>query len=152
MDPLKPEQTGPAVVSLALRHADLDEMRRHVASHADEEACGLLAGTRDGERCFVNQVIPVANALHSPVRYRMDPHEQLAAFNRIDESGLELVGIYHSHPNGPPGPSATDLAEAYYPEAAYLIWSRSGETWLCRAFGLRSGQFAPVALEIEPDV
>ncbi len=38
---------------------------------------------------------------------------------------LELVGIYHSHPHGPPGLSEIDVKEAYYPEVVHLVWSRT---------------------------
>lgn len=111
------------------------QMRDHVNRHLPAEACGLLAGTEDQ----VINIYPVTNILHSPVRYRMDPQEQLSAFQDIDVAGLEMLGIYHSHPNGPEIPSATDIAEAYYPEAVYLIWSLSTGEWRCRGFKIEKG-------------
>lgn len=110
------------------------EMRAHVHACLPEEACGLLGGRFDGTKATVKVVIPVENVLHSPVRFRMDPREQLQAFNRLDDLGLELVGIFHSHPTGPDAPSATDLAEFYYPGVAFLIWSPGAEGWQLRAF------------------
>jgi hypothetical protein len=74
-----------------------EEMRLDVNQHAPEEACGLLAGIKNQ----VQLVLPVANELHSPVRFRMAARDQLLAFDRIDQAGLVLLGIYHSHPNGP---------------------------------------------------
>jgi proteasome lid subunit RPN8/RPN11 len=69
-------------------------MSADVESRAPQEACGLLAGKGD----ITLEVIPITNELHSTVRFRMDPIEQLRAFQLIDDQGLELVGIYHSHP------------------------------------------------------
>lgn len=112
-----------------------EQMRSHVAAHAPEEACGLVAG-KDGH---AQRVIPVENDLHSRFRYRMAPEAQLAAFQEIEAEGLELVAIYHSHPDGPENPSITDIAEAYYPEALYLIWSRTSDEWQCRGFWIRDG-------------
>ncbi len=43
----------------------------------------------------------------------------------IRAAGLELLGIYHSHPTGENKPSARDIERAYYPEAAYFIVSRA---------------------------
>lgn len=60
------------------------------------------------------------------MRYRIDPREQLAAFRSMDEAGEELVGIYHSHPASVPYPSPTDRAEAYYPDAVYVLVSLRG--------------------------
>jgi proteasome lid subunit RPN8/RPN11 len=116
-----------------------------VEVRAPEEACGLLAGV-GGE---VLEVISVPNALHSPVRYRMDPRDQWRAFQTIEQRGWELLGIYHSHPNGPEVPSETDVSEAFYPEAAYLIWSRRSGTWSCRAFQIESGQVLPVSIDLK---
>jgi proteasome lid subunit RPN8/RPN11 len=110
-----------------------------------EEACGLLGGT--GNTVFA--VIPVTNTLRSVSRYRMEPGEQLRAFQRFEAEGTELIGIYHSHPAGPAQPSKTDIAEAYYPDAAYLIWSLDIEGWKCRAFRLADGLFQEVEIHID---
>ncbi len=117
-------------------------MQEEVSRHAPEEACGLLAG-REGRAWAV---LPVSNALHSPVRFRMDAREQLRAMTWIEGQGLELVGIYHSHPQGPPAPSATDLAEYAYPGVLYVIWFRSGQVWQARAFAIEAGAARQVGL------
>jgi proteasome lid subunit RPN8/RPN11 len=119
-------------------------MRFDIQQHTPEEACGLLAGL--GSQVIM--VLPITNELHSPIRYRMSAREQLDAFEQIDLAGLELLGIYHSHPNGPNGPSATDIAEAFYPEALYLIWSAQDRTWGCRAFRIQEGQVREVSLSV----
>jgi proteasome lid subunit RPN8/RPN11 len=105
-----------------------------INSRSSEEACGLLLGEKSHDIYQAIEVFPIKNVLHSPVRYLMHPEEQLKAFNYMDENGLELVGIYHSHPNGPDTPSKTDIDEAYYPESVYLIWSLISGEWHCRAF------------------
>ena len=94
------------------------------------------------------EIIPAANALHSPVRYRIAPEEQWAAFQRIEANGWELLAIYHSHPSGPSTPSATDIAEAFYPETAYLIWSPLQELWHCRAYTLQDGKVDEIRLSL----
>ncbi len=124
------------------------EMQSHVRGHFPEEACGLLAGTITGNEILVHSVLPVENQLHSPVRFRMEPYEQLKALNWIDEQGYTLVGIFHSHPNGPHCPSQTDLAEAFYPEAAYLIWYRDETNWACRAYRLSGGAVVEIHLHL----
>lgn len=121
----------------------LDDVRRALPN----EACGLLAGV--GEE--VRLVLPVRNEAASPVRFRMDPREQLAAFRRIEEEGLQLLGIYHSHPTGPDHLSPTDLAEAAYPEAAYLVWYPAPEGWRCRAFRLDGPRPEEIPLLLEGD-
>ena len=101
-------------------------MLEHCLTCLPEEACGMLGGAFSagpGGPAIAQVALPVTNALHSPVRFRMDPHEQLKAFNRLDEQGLDLVAIFHSHPTGPEHPSLTDLAEFAYPGVFSLILS-----------------------------
>jgi proteasome lid subunit RPN8/RPN11 len=119
-----------------------EAMHQDVRQRTPQEACGLVAGKQGRAR----MVIPITNSLQSPVRYHMDPQEQLAAFNLLDEKELDVLAIYHSHPSGPAGPSATDIAEAYYPQAIYLIWWRQGEAWRCCGYLIRQGQVREVPL------
>lgn len=128
---------------LVLRAEHWSQMRVHVEEEAPLEACGLLAGS--GEQ--VEAVLPVPNRLSSPTRFLMEPVEQLKAFEWIDERGLELLGIYHSHPSGPRGMSETDIAEAAYP-VVHMIWSPLGGAWEPRGFRLLDGRVEQVSLEV----
>ncbi len=51
-------------------------------------------------------------------------------------AGLDLLGIYHSHPNGKNEPSQRDIERAYYPDAAYFVVSplAAGSRTLCEPF------------------
>ena len=118
-------------------------MRRQVRRLAPLEACGLLAGT-DGR---VGMRIGIRNADQSPVRFHMEPLEQWRAFQRIESAGLELLGIYHSHPNGPDQPSSTDIAEAMYP-VVQIIWYRQEGKWRARGFRVEAGEVREIVLEL----
>jgi len=128
---------------LLLRQNHWDEMQRQVAAEAPIEACGLLAGIQDE----VQRVVPIPNALNSASRYRFDPYEQLAAFERIEQAGLEMLAIYHSHPKGPPHPSQTDIDEASYP-VVYVIWSQAQGGWQARGYWIENGTFSGIPLEV----
>ena len=120
----------------------------HAGGSPQTEVCGLLAA-RDGHpsRC-----IRVANVATRPQRFfRMDPKQQIEAMRSMREQGEQLYGIYHSHPLGPAEPSATDIEQAAYPEALYLIvslnHSRRPEL---RAYRLDKGTAQAVQLVTEP--
>ena len=118
-----------------------DEMLAHAESQVPLEACGLLAGKNNR----VEKVLLVQNQAQSPVRFVMDPYEQLKAFDWIDSNGLDLLGIFHSHPAGPETVSVTDIAEAAY-EVVHVICSKTGEQWNLRGFWIENGQVTEITL------
>lgn len=121
-------------------------MREQVCREAPLEACGLLAGNNGRAQA----IYPISNILASPVRFRMAPYEQLQAFEAIEQAGQTLLGIYHSHPNGPATPSETDLQESRY-AVMNLIWSPGMGIWSARAFWLEASTAVEIAIEIEEE-
>ncbi|MFB6184596.1 MAG: desampylase [Haloarculaceae archaeon] len=98
-----------------------DAVVDHAHEGAPEEVCGVLGGT-DGDAARVTTVRRAANVAASPrTAYALDPGEQLAAMESIEAAGDDVVGFYHSHPDGPAGPSRTDAERATWPGASYVI-------------------------------
>jgi [CysO sulfur-carrier protein]-S-L-cysteine hydrolase len=128
---------------LTISKTHWQEMLDYVEQNAPLESCGLLAGKNDQ----VGKVIFVRNQAQSPARFVMDPYEQLKAFDWIESNGLDLLGIFHSHPVGPETASAADIAEAAY-EVVYLIWSRKQDYWIARGFWIENGTATEVHLQI----
>lgn len=95
------------------------QLLSHLKTCLPEEGCGLLASHNN----IVQLHYPVTNIRHSPTRYEMDPKTQIEAFIDAEAQGMTVTAVYHSHPKGPSTPSATDIAEATYPELIYLIIS-----------------------------
>jgi proteasome lid subunit RPN8/RPN11 len=117
------------------------EMVTYVLTQPALEMCGLLAG-RAG---IVDRVWPVPNARQSPVAYRMDGPEFAAAMRGCD---FEPLGIFHSHPAGPPVPSPTDVAEAAYPDAVYVVISLQTIPPSVRGFTIVDGRVDEVGINI----
>lgn len=129
--------------SLTLTKEQLQKMIAHVDSHVPLEACGLLAG-HDSK---VESVLVVANQAQSPVRYVMDPIEQLQAFEWIDANRLTLLGIFHSHPTGPETVSPTDVEQAAY-AVVYVILAPADGSWRARGFWIEDDKYNEVTLQI----
>lgn len=106
-----------------------DEMVAHCEAGRPNEACGLLA-QRGGE---VTTLYPMTNASGSPVRYSLDPREQFQVYRQIENEGLELGGVYHSHTHTEAYPSPTDIRLASE-DVPYLIVSLAGKSPSIRAF------------------
>lgn len=96
----------------------------HAREGAPEEVCGALGGLGS----TVRSTHRVPNVADTPrTRYELDPEAQLEAIEAVESDG-ELLGFYHSHPEGPLEPSATDRTQASWPEAYYLIVSLAEES------------------------
>jgi proteasome lid subunit RPN8/RPN11 len=109
------------------------------------ECCGVIAA-REGSPV---RVIPMKNADASPVTYRLDGKEQLQVFDAIEEEGLELWAIYHSHTHSDAYPSETDVRLAFYPDVRYLLLSLADrEEPVLRSFFIRDGEVTEEELQV----
>ncbi len=68
------------------------------------ECCGLLEGTRTGGGIAVPALHPARNLAGADDRFEIDPADHFAALRAARTNGREIVGCYHSHPDGRPGP------------------------------------------------
>lgn len=105
------------------------DMVEHCKAERPNEACGLVARNADG----IVRLFPMTNASASPVRYSLDPKEQFQVYRKIEDEGLELGGVYHSHTRTEAYPSPTDVRMASE-EVPYLIVSLASEPASIRAF------------------
>jgi [CysO sulfur-carrier protein]-S-L-cysteine hydrolase len=123
----------------------LDEVIAHALEDAPNECCGMIAA-RDGEAVRVHRA---RNAAASPLRYEIDGKEQYAIQTAIEDAGLELGAIYHSHTRSAPYPSQTDINLAFYPESLYVIVGvKDPDAPEVRAFRIEDGQVSEAQLEV----
>jgi proteasome lid subunit RPN8/RPN11 len=103
-----------------------DEIERHGREAYPEECVGALIGavTADGTARTVERLFPIDNRSdeNRKRRYLVSPLDYLAAERAADAAGKTLLGFYHSHPEHPAEPSATDLDLAQ-PNFVYVIVS-----------------------------
>ena len=123
----------------------IDEMVAHAREEAPNECCGLIAAD-DGDAV---RVYRATNAEHSPVKYVVDPRDQIRIQNEIDDNGWDLGAIYHSHTRTEPFPSQTDINLARnWPDPIYLIVGVAGDEARVRAFRIVDGQVSETDLEV----
>lgn len=123
-----------------------EEMVSHAQADAPNECCGMIA-SRDGDAVTLYRA---ENAAASPLRYEIDGAEQYRIQMAIDDQGLDLGAIYHSHTRSAPYPSQTDINLAFYPEALYLIVGLAGDGPEVRAYEIRDGQVTDAVLKVAP--
>ncbi len=138
-------------MTLIIKKSDIRLIIGHCRAGLPNESCGMLGG-KDGA---VEKVYCMTNAKPGPDYYEMDPEEQFRVMKDIRDSGLELIGLFHSHPTGRAYPSGVDVAQAYwpgtelpnYPDAAYVIVSlMDRENPVVRGFSIEEGRVTEVGL------
>lgn len=82
------------------------------------EAVGLLGGSAEGTATVL---LPLSNIAPGNKAFIADPFEQFCALQRLQREKLQLLAIYHSHPDGGVDPSQDDLALAVQWPCAHLI-------------------------------
>lgn len=98
---------------------------------------------------MITRVFPAANALASSTAYEIAPSELFRLMREIRAAGTELLGIYHSHPNGRNEPSPRDIERAYYPDAVHFILSPLRDAAApVRVFSIREGNVEELALQV----
>ena len=138
--------------SLALTPEQRAAIVAHARAVAPNECCGLLAG-HAASVARVERVLPLANADESPTTFRADPADLLAAFESLDAAGLDLLGIYHSHPLTAAYPSPTDVTYARgYPGVVHVVVSlRDPDRPDVRAFRIDGARVSELSIaEREP--
>jgi proteasome lid subunit RPN8/RPN11 len=114
-----------------------NKVLQHIDRCYPEEACGLLVG----QGRLIRDMLPIENVLHSKELFRMEPQAQYQAFEWMETQQYDLIGIFHSHPDGPPGPSERDIQEYAYPDAYMMICSPADKPkdWQIRAYRIING-------------
>ena len=121
--------------------ATLAELRAHCARARPEEACGLLVGA-GGE---VERIEPAENVAEDRSRrFEVDPRLLLRVHRELRDGPLSVLGVYHSHPEGRPEPSAVDLEKALDPE---LVWLIVGAGGAARAWRIADGRASEIRIE-----
>ncbi len=122
-----------------------DAIVAHARAGLPNEACGILAGL-DGR---VERFFPAEPDEPSPYYYRIESRDQIRIMNAIDEAGLDLLGIYHSHTSSPAYPSRTDAEQAFWPDAVYVIVSLAGADPDVRGYRIHDMSITEEALRVE---
>ena len=141
---------------LLIHPRDLEAIGREAEARYPEEGCGFLLGRTGGGAKVVERVVVAANASSEGWRSRflIHPEAVLAAHKAARGEGLEVVGVFHSHPDQPAVPSETDR-EGAWPGWSYVIVSvRAGQAAGVRSWRLTEagGRFVEETIEEESEL
>ena len=122
-----------------------DELISHARTGFPLEVCGILGGQGD----TVARLWQMINSDASNEHFSMLPKEQFAVAKELRGAGLEMLAVYHSHPESPARPSAEDIRLAHTPGISHLILSLlNPEEPVLKSFKISAGVVTPEEVEI----
>jgi proteasome lid subunit RPN8/RPN11 len=122
------------VTTLLLSRAQYAQIEREARAAFPRECCGLLEGMRESDAIRVIALHPARNLSSENDRFEIDPAEHFAAIRAARANGREIVGCYHSHPNGKAEPSRRDAEGAWDEGFVWLIAAVAKEALALSAF------------------
>ncbi len=122
-----------------------EDMLEQARAEAPVECCGILAG-RDGR---AEKLYKMANAEHRCDHFMMASEQQFEAVKGIRSSSLDMLAIYHSHPETPARPSAEDIRLALTPNIVYVILSlQPNRGPAMKGFQIEDGTVGEVPIDV----
>ena len=140
---MAPWSAAASLESMVITDEAYDQIVAHARAEAPNECCGMIAA-QDGRAV---KVFRAENAAASPLRYEVEPRDQLRIETSIDDAGWELGAIYHSHTRSAPYPSQTDINLAFHPDVLYVIVGIADGAPDVRAYRIAEGRVDEVELE-----
>jgi proteasome lid subunit RPN8/RPN11 len=135
------------MLKLKIPNNIFEQMLAQARTQAPLEACGILAGA-DGQ---VERLYKMTNADKSSDHFMMAPEEQFKVVKDIRSTGLEMLAIYHSHPETPARPSAEDIRLALTPNTIHVILSLQNTEPVIKGFLIEDENVTEVPVEIEAE-
>ena len=94
---------------ILLNQKQVDALTQHSKKAGPSESCAMLLGTHSDQQWNVKEVFLTRNAHNdSETSFIIHPEELLQGYQLAEKKQLELVGIFHSHPDSSASPSNFD--------------------------------------------
>ena len=109
--------------SIVLAQKEKDKLVAHAIGEQPNESCAMLFGKKVGDNWNVKEVFLTQNIDDSQTNFTISPEELLKGYQIAEKNQLEVVGIFHSHPNSDAIPSNTDKKFMQNNPVPWIIFS-----------------------------
>lgn len=117
-----------------------ESQKKILSNHADNEkpneSCAILFGTTEEQRVIVKEIFLTENIEKSPVNFTISNEQLIKCYKTAEEKKMEVVGIFHSHPNSEAYPSEIDKKFMFNNPVVWIIYSGVSEKF--KAYVLES--------------
>lgn len=110
-------------MQLVLTEAHQQLLSKEAKEKNPNESCALLFGNKENGKLLVTDVFIAENIDGSPINFTISNEQLIQGYKMAEEKGLEVIGIFHSHPNSEPYPSSTDKKFMEINPVSWVIFS-----------------------------
>ncbi|HIE59491.1 MAG TPA: M67 family peptidase [Persephonella sp.] len=139
---------------LKIKKEHIEEIKKQGEKGYPYEICGFMLGKIDYENNIreVKEIFQVENQNKERAndRFEISPKDYLKVEDYAKKKGVQIIGIYHTHPDNPDKPSKTDLMFAQ-PDMSYIIMSVNNgkaENWRSWELDLKKNEFKEEKMEV----
>ncbi len=131
---------------IAMPRKIVQNLLHHAQQKPGQEVCGLISSLNN----IPYKSYPIENTADQPEHFfTLDAQQQINAMRSMRQNHEKLFAIYHSHPAAAAIPSNTDIEQANYPEALYIIISLNTKGVLeLRGYQIHNTRYIEVALRL----
>ena len=132
--------------SLVLLQNHIELLTSHAKKNIPNESCAILFGKIENENFAVKDIFLAKNIEDSPVNFTISNDELIMAYSEAEKRNLEVIGIFHSHPDSIAYPSLTDKKYMEINPVPWVIFSNKKNEFKAYIF---ESEIMPVSLEIK---
>ena len=98
-------------------------LSNHAINEKPNESCAILFGIIDGQKTIVEEIFLTKNIDESPINFTISNEQLIKCYKTAEDKKMEVVGIFHSHPNSEAYPSGTDKKFMHSNPVVWVIYS-----------------------------
>jgi proteasome lid subunit RPN8/RPN11 len=110
-------------LQLILTKAQRELLTKDAINNKPNETCALLFGKKDNDKISIIEIYSTENIEKSPINFTISNEQLIQGYKIAEDKGLDVIGIFHSHPDSEPYPSETDKKFMEINPVAWVILS-----------------------------
>ena len=110
-------------MKIILTESQKDTLSKHAKEQIPNESCALLFGSTESDKLIVKEVFLTENVEKSSVNFTVSNDQLLQGYQTAEKKQMDVIGIFHSHPDSKPYPSSTDKKFMQINPVAWVIFS-----------------------------
>jgi [CysO sulfur-carrier protein]-S-L-cysteine hydrolase len=108
-------------IILSSQHKQI--LSKEAINKQPNESCALLFGKKVNDKIIITEIYLAENIEKSPINFTISNEQLIQGYKIAEDKGLEVIGIFHSHPNSEPYPSETDKKFMQINPVIWIIFS-----------------------------